>query len=78
MNLTQTLLAGAIALAVATSAQAQGFPTKPIRVVVTFPAAGAPDILALGHGSETDGAPEPYMFDSFFSELITAGLPGDK
>ena len=39
---------------------------------------GAPDILALGHGSETDGAPEPYMFDSFFSELITAGLPGDK
>ena len=39
---------------------------------------GAPDILALGHGSETDGAPEPYMFDSFFSELITAGLPADK
>ena len=25
---------------------AQGFPTKPIRLVVTFPAAGAPDILA--------------------------------
>ena len=34
MNLTQTLLAGAIALAVATSAQAQGFPTKPIRVSI--------------------------------------------
>jgi tripartite-type tricarboxylate transporter receptor subunit TctC len=27
-------------------AGAQGFPTKPIRLVVTFPAAGAPDILA--------------------------------
>jgi len=39
---------------------------------------GAPDILALGHGSETDGAPEPYMFDSFFSELITAELPADN
>ena len=30
----------------ATSAGAQGFPNKPIRLVVTFPAAGAPDILA--------------------------------
>ena len=27
-------------------ASAQGFPTKPVRLVVTFPAAGAPDILA--------------------------------
>ena len=30
----------------ATSARAQVFPTKPIRLVVTFPSAGAPDILA--------------------------------
>jgi len=30
----------------ATPAQAQLFPTKPIRLVVTFPSAGAPDILA--------------------------------
>ena len=36
---------GAIAT-LATPAGAQGFPTKPIRLVVTFPAAGAPDILA--------------------------------
>ena len=32
--------------ALATPASAQGFPSKPIRLVVTFPAAGAPDILA--------------------------------
>jgi len=28
------------------TAQAQSYPTKPIRLVVTFPSAGAPDILA--------------------------------
>jgi tripartite-type tricarboxylate transporter receptor subunit TctC len=28
------------------AATAQGFPSKPIRLIVTFPAAGAPDILA--------------------------------
>ena len=36
-----------VLLACSTGASlAQGFPTKPIRLVVTFPAAGAPDILA--------------------------------
>ncbi len=30
----------------ATSALAQAFPTKPLRLVVTFPSGGAPDILA--------------------------------
>ena len=35
---------------------------------------GAPDILALGHGQDKDGAPEGYMFDSFFSDLVTAKL----
>lgn len=34
------------ASAIATPALAQGFPNKPIRMVVTFPAGGAPDILA--------------------------------
>ena len=33
-------------LATAANAQAQPYPNKPIRLVVTFPAAGAPDILA--------------------------------
>jgi tripartite-type tricarboxylate transporter receptor subunit TctC len=43
--LKSVLLATAIA-ALSATAGAQGFPTKPIRLVVTFPAAGAPDILA--------------------------------
>ena len=63
MNLTQTLLAGSIALAVATSAQAQGFPTKPIRLVVTFPAAGAPDILARLFADKAQFG-QPVMIDN--------------
>ncbi|NDG40440.1 MAG: tripartite tricarboxylate transporter substrate binding protein [Betaproteobacteria bacterium] len=63
MNLTQTLLTGAIALAVATSAQAQGFPTKPIRLVVTFPAAGAPDILARLFADKAQFG-QPVMIDN--------------
>ena len=41
--LASTITAGLLSLP---SAQAQGFPTKPMRIVVTFPAGGAPDILA--------------------------------
>ena len=63
MNLTQTLLAGAITLAVAISAQAQGFPTKPIRLVVTFPAAGAPDILARLFADKAQFG-QPVMIDN--------------
>ena len=36
----------ALLLGMAPLAQAQGFPTKPLRMVVTFPPGGAPDILA--------------------------------
>jgi tripartite-type tricarboxylate transporter receptor subunit TctC len=45
MLLSKLLLAAAVSLAAA-SAAAQGFPNKPIRMVVTFPPGGAPDILA--------------------------------
>ena len=41
-----TLLAGALALSLGASASAQTYPNKPIRLVVTFPSGGAPDILA--------------------------------
>ncbi len=40
------LLLAALAATVAGPALAQSWPSKPIRLVVTFPAAGAPDILA--------------------------------
>lgn len=51
MRFNPTRLAGALLLCAltattATSALAQGFPNKPIRMVVTFPAGGAPDILS--------------------------------
>ncbi len=45
MHLPSLLSALLLALSAATGA-AQPFPTKPIRLVVTFPSAGAPDILA--------------------------------
>ena len=45
MRFTTWLTAAALAGA-ATLCAAQGYPNKPIRLVVTFPPAGAPDLLA--------------------------------
>ncbi len=46
MRTLPLLLAAAISLTMAAVAQAQAFPNKPIRMVVTFPPGGAPDTLA--------------------------------
>ncbi len=46
MNIHKLLIGSLLALTVAGTATAQTYPSKPIRLVVTFPAAGAPDILA--------------------------------
>ena len=40
------LLASALVSGLGTSASAQTYPNKPVRLVVTFPSGGAPDILA--------------------------------
>jgi len=49
---TRTLWVTAALLAIGTQAYAQSYPSKAIRVVVTFPAGGAADILARSIGQE--------------------------
>lgn len=55
---------GGIALAVCgATACAQGYPNKPIRMVVTYPTGGAPDILARIF-SEKSGLGQPVVVDN--------------
>ncbi len=58
-----TLLAGTLALTLGVSASAQTYPNKPIRLVVTFPSGGAPDILARLF-SEKAQLGEPVVVDN--------------
>jgi tripartite-type tricarboxylate transporter receptor subunit TctC len=55
MNVRPLLLGALLALA-AGSAAAQSFPSKPIRMVVTFPTGGAPDILSRTISEKLDPA----------------------
>ena len=81
MNLLK--LAVALALGAATGfAAAQGYPTRPIRMVVTFPSGGAPDILAR-LVSEKAGLGQPVVVDNKpgaggnIGAEIVAKSPGD-
>ncbi len=51
-NLTHTLLGALTALTLATGAQAQAWPNKPVKVVVAFTAGGTTDILARSVGQQ--------------------------
>jgi tripartite-type tricarboxylate transporter receptor subunit TctC len=50
--ISRTLLALALTVASAAAALAQGYPSKPVRVIVTFPPGGTPDIYGRVMSSE--------------------------
>ena len=62
---TVALLLSFAACSLASLAQAQAFPSKPIKIVVTFPLGGAPDILArlLGSKMQEDWG-QPVIVDN--------------
>lgn len=68
MNLSRLgtrLLAGAAALALSTSALAQAYPTKPVRVIVAFTAGGTTDILARATAQKlTEKLGQPFVIDN--------------
>ncbi len=66
--LLEALLAGAVALTVAGAAGGQTFPTKPIRVIVPYPAGGATDFFAR--------AVFPKMGEALGQPVVVENKPG--
>lgn len=83
MRVLNALVGGLLAISAAAAA-AQTFPTKPIRLVVTFPTGGAPDILARTISEKLNPAwGQPVVVDNkpgaggnIGAELV-ARAPGD-
>ena len=67
-TLTSTLLSALAALVVATGAQAQAWPAKPVKVVVAFTAGGTTDILARNVGQQ--------LADKLKQSFIVENKPG--
>ena len=66
--LLEALLAGAVALTVAGAAAGQTYPTKPIRVIVPYPAGGATDFFAR--------AVFPKMGEALGQPVVVENKPG--
>ena len=67
-SISRALLALAAMLALATAVQAQNFPTRPVRLVVPFPAGGPTDLLACTIG--------PKLTETWNQTVVIENKPG--